>query len=487
VDGTISRKYGGTGLGLAISREIARLLNGKLELSSSSPQGSTFTFYLPQYHSHFNQDQHSIKSQVKAEAELPTVPPVIPRVEIKPLENELGDDRANLQPDKPLLLVIEDDIKFARVLMDLAHQQGYQVLMSSQGEPGITLATQFKPDAITLDIVLPTINGWTVLDLLKHNGETRHIPVHVISVEEQKIRALHQGAIGFLEKPVDAEQLKQVFNRLLVFKQRDKKSLLVIEDDDNQRLSIIELLKGDDIEIVEAGTAEEALKAVETQLFDCIVLELRLPDMDGFILLEKLKSVVNSDLPIIVYTGKELTQLEDNRLKQIAETIIIKGAYSPERLLNETALFLHRIESKLPESKRKMLNQAYRQEPQLVGKKVLVVDDDVRNIFALTGLLESQKIRVFKAEDGTLCLKLLQQNPDIDLILMDIMMPELNGYETMRQIRQNSQFTSLPIIALTAKAMKGDREKCIEAGASDYISKPVDEEQLLSLLRVWLY
>ncbi len=411
----------------------------------------------------------------------------MPATHLEPLENEFNDDRAHLQADKPVVLIIEDDLKFAHLLMDMAHEQGFQVLATSQGESGIALATQFKPDAITLDIVLPTINGWTVLDLLKHNSESRHIPVHVISVEEQKIRALRQGAIGFLEKPVDDQQLKRTFEHLMRFKQRDKKSLLVIEDDKVQRRTLIELLEGNDIKIVGVDTGADALKAIETQLFDCMVLDLSLPDMDGFSLLEKLKLAGKSELPIIVYTGKELSPEEDNRLREIAETVIIKGAHSPERLLNETALFLHRVETALPESKRKMLAQAYRQEPQLVGKKVLLVDDDMRNIFALTGLLESQQMQVFKAEDGKVCLELLQQHPDINLILMDIMMPEMDGYEAIRYIRQDARFSALPIIALTAKAMKGDREKCIEVGASDYISKPVDNEQLLSLLRVWLY
>ncbi|HAG85431.1 MAG TPA: hybrid sensor histidine kinase/response regulator, partial [Cyanobacteria bacterium UBA12227] len=413
-----------------------------------------------------------------------------------PVPNPVADDREEIQQilngvrskDTPILLIIEDDINFARILLDMAREQGFKTLVALRSDTALAIAQEFKPDAITLDIHLPDMDGWTVLDRLKHDPNTRHIPVHILSVEEGQQRGLQLGAIAYLQKPVTREALVDGLSHIKSFIERQVKNLLIVEDDETQRQSIIELIGNGDVVTTAVGTGAEALEVLGEVQFDCIVLDLGLPDMTGFELIEQIKENPNfSKLPIIVYTGKELTRAEETELKRIAETIIVKDVRSPERLLNETALFLHRVQANLPQTKRQMLEKLYQTDPVLTGKKVLIVDDDVRNIFALTSMLERHQMQVEYSENGRDGLEKLQNTPDIHVVLMDIMMPEMDGYETMRRIRSQEQFATLPIIALTAKAMKGDREKCIEAGASDYITKPVDLEQLLSLLRVWLY
>ena len=332
------------------------------------------------------------------------------------------------------------------------------------------------------------MDGWTVLDRLKHDPKTRHIPVHIISATEGRQRGLKQGALAFLEKPVTKQALDEAFARLHSFVERPVKRLLVVEDDQTQLDSIVALIGNHDVETTAVRTGAEALAALEAERFDCMVIDLGLPDMSGFDLIEEIRNQADlAELPIIVYTGKELTKAEETELRRLADTIIVKDVKSPDRLLDETALFLHRVEADLPPPKRRMLEQLHLTDSVLSGKKVLIVDDDIRNVFALTSALERHKLRVVYAENGRDGLNMLQETPGIDVVLMDVMLPEMDGYETMREIRKRREFRSLPIIALTAKAMKGDREKCIEAGASDYISKPVDTEQLLSLLRVWLY
>jgi hypothetical protein len=399
----------------------------------------------------------------------------------------LRDDRDELQPSDRTLLIIEDDVNFAHVLLEMAQAQGFKGLVALRSDDGLSMAQEYKPDAIILDIHLPMMNGWKVLDRLKHNLNTRHIPVYIISVEEERQRSLQLGALAYLQKPVTSEALIEAFSNIKSFIERQVKNLLVVEDDEVQRHSIVELIGNSDVSTTAVGTGAEALAALKTGHFDCIVLDLGLPDITGVELLEQIKQeVALSKLPIIVYTAKELTKQEEIELKQLAETIIIKDVRSPDRLLDETALFLHRVQENLPEPKRQMLKQLYQTDPVLVGKKVLIVDDDVRNIFALCTMLEWYQMEVMYAENGRDGIAVLQTTPKIDVVLMDVMMPEMDGYETMLTIRKVSQFASIPIIALTAKAMPGDREKCIEAGASDYITKPVDIEQLLSLLRIWL-
>jgi CheY-like chemotaxis protein len=401
------------------------------------------------------------------------------------IEN-IMDDRENLQPGDKTLLVIEDDANFAKILMEMARERGFKVLTALRGDSGLALAREFTPNAITLDIELPGMDGWTVLDQLKHHRTTRHIPVHIISVTEERQRALKMGAMGYKNKPISPESLQEALTTLENFSKRGVKNLLVIEDDPTQRSSIIELIGNGDVNTTAVGTGEEALGQLKSRHYDCVVLDLGLPDLGGFELMERIKAEVG-DIPIIIYTGKELTHKEENELQRLAETIIVKDVRSLERLLDETALFLHRVEENLPEPKRQLLEQLHKTDPVLQGKNVLIIDDDMRNIFALTSLLERYDMNVIYAENGKDGIEMLKNTPNIDIALVDIMMPEMDGYEAMRTIREMDQFVSLPLIALTAKAMKGDREKCIEAGASDYITKPADNEQLLSLLRVWLF
>ncbi|PAX58407.1 response regulator [Brunnivagina elsteri] len=477
-DGSTSRKYGGTGLGLSISRELAQLLGGRIELTSKLNQGSIFTLVLPQL-------------LVQTEAvEIIRQGKVSPIIE-SPLilyQSEIPDDRDIIQLEDRILLIIEDDDKFARILLEMAREQGFKAIVALRGKQGLALAKKFQPDAITLDVNMPGMDGWTVLDILKRDPETRHIPVHIMSIDDREQRGLNFGAIAYLQKPISKEVLTEKLTEIKGFVERKVKNLLVIEDDLMQANSIIELIGNGDVQSTSVGTGAEALSFLQANQVDCIVLDLGLPDINGFELIEQIKQQPSLiKIPIIVYTGKELSQKEETKLRRLTETIIIKNVRSPERLFDETALFLHRVQANLPQVKQKILESLCTFDPVLADKKILIVDDDVRNIFALTSLLEGYEMQVFFAENGRDGVEVLQANPDINIVLMDIMMPEMDGYETTRNLRKQTQFKTLPIIALTAKAMQGDKEKCIEVGASDYITKPVDTEQLISLLRVWLY
>ncbi|MDB4905335.1 MAG: ATP-binding region ATPase domain protein [Gemmatimonadetes bacterium] len=409
-------------------------------------------------------------------------------VEQLPKPEGFEDDRDEIEDGDRVVLIIENDVNFSKILLEMAHEKGFKGLNALDGDAGLKLAHAFEPDAITLDIDMPGIDGWEVLDRLKHHPDTRHIPVHIITGIRERQHGLKAGAIAYLEKPVTKEALEDSFGRIAQFIDSPVKRLLIVEDDETQRNSMVELIAHEDVEITPVGTADEALRELGTGHYDCMVLDLGLDGTNGFQLLETVKADARMrDLPIIIYTGKELTQEEETSLRRYAETIIVKDVKSPERLLDETALFLHRVEAKLPEQKRRMLERLHNTDAVFAGKRVLVVDDDVRNIFSLTSMLEDHGMIVRFAENGRDAIADLEKTPDIDLILMDVMMPEMDGYETTRAIRSKGEFKQIPIIALTAKAMKGDREKCIAAGASDYITKPVDTEQLLSLMRVWLY
>ena len=481
-DASTNRKYGGTGLGLAISRELSNLLGGEIHLRSTPSMGSNFTLYLP---------LHYAGPSLAIRPAPVSAPPPQAALPVGPTERavqQIKDDRTEIELGDPVLLIVEDDPHYARIILELARDKGFKALIATRGIDALALAEEFRPTAVSLDVFLPDMLGWTVLSQLKQNPLTRHIPVQIITLDEDRQHGLARGAFSFVTKPTTTAGVEAALSRIKEYTASRRKRLLVVEDNAAERMSIVELLAGDDIEIVTADMGAEALSILREGPCDCAVLDLRLPDMSGFEVLEQLSADAElSDVPVVVFTGRELSAEEDARLHTMARSIVVKGVESPERLLDETSLFLHRVVTDLSPEKQQMLERLNRSDEDLVGKIALLVDDDARNIFALSSMLERRGMKVLTATTGREAIGLAQLTPDLAIVLMDIMMPEMDGYQTMAAIRDDPAFRRLPIIALTAKAMKGDREKCLEAGASEYLAKPVNTEQLLSAMRSWLH
>ncbi len=497
-DGSTRRQYGGTGLGLSISRQLARLLGGEITLESTEGQGSVFTLMIPNIKGETLPSQTAELEEMRTAPGVSETPAAASRVLIPALAPEeylspvippaIPDDRENIRPGDKVILIIEDDTAFAKSLLDYTRNKGYKGLVSVRGDEGVTLARQFRPLGILLDIQLPVKSGWEVMDELKADLATKPIPVHMMSSHHAKTRSLAKGAVDFINKPIAFEKLSAMFNKIEEALSKGPKKVMIVEENAKHAQALAYFLQQYNVASEIKDSVKAGIAALSQKEVECVILDMGMPHQQSYETLEEVKKTPGlENVPIIIFTGKNLSHAEEKKIKQYAETIVIKTAHSYQRILDEVSLFLHLVEENKKDSRTTRYKRMGELQEVLKGKTILVADDDVRNIFSLSKSLENYGMEVVSAIDGKDALEQLESKKKIDLVLMDMMMPEMDGYESTRRIRQMPRYRSLPVIAVTAKAMTGDREKCIAAGASDYITKPVDIDQLISLLRVWLY